>query len=84
MLPGLPVGGPGLQGHPSGVQTLGPEQLADVGGHHDVDAAVGAHVLPTHTHTGDEKTSDHHHLCTSCSRPSTPGPAATCRWVPAR
>lgn len=43
--------GPGLQGHPSGVRTLRAEQLADVGRHHDVNAAVGAHVLPTHTET---------------------------------
>jgi len=41
---------PRLQGHPSRVQPLRFEQLADVRWQQDVHAAQGAHILPLHKH----------------------------------
>lgn len=40
---------PGLQGHPSGVQTLWAKQLTNVRWQHDVHTALGAHMLPSQT-----------------------------------
>lgn len=46
----LSVRCPGLQGHPSGMQTLRAKQLTNVRWQHDVHTALGAHMLPSQTY----------------------------------